>query len=127
VVTNAGPADAANVVVTDVLPSGVTFLSALPGGACTGAPTVVCSLGTIADGASATISIRARLDSSGDFTNSAAVSSPTADEDATDNSNSAAFAVSAAAANSVPTLDETMQILLAALMAALAIGILGRR
>src|SRR5262245_37936173 len=44
-VTNAGPSDATGVVVTDTLPSGVTFVSASPG--CAGTTVVTCNIGTL--------------------------------------------------------------------------------
>lgn len=56
-VTNQGLADANNVVVSDTIPAGTTFVSATPSPACTQAPNVVCTLGTLANGASTTITI----------------------------------------------------------------------
>ncbi len=48
-VTNAGPADATSVVVTDTLPANATLLSStFSGGTCTGTTTLTCNLGTIA-------------------------------------------------------------------------------
>jgi uncharacterized repeat protein (TIGR01451 family) len=59
-VTNNGPAAAPAVMLTDVLPTGVTFVSATsaPGTSCTqSAGTVRCSLGTLAKGASSTVPV----------------------------------------------------------------------
>jgi len=50
---------AGNVVLTDTLPANVTFVSATPSqGSCSGTATVTCALGTIAHGASATVTIQ---------------------------------------------------------------------
>ena len=60
---NAGPATAQNVVVTDPLPRAVTFKSASPStGTCTEANrTVNCALGSLAVGATRTITIKAKV------------------------------------------------------------------
>ncbi|MGZ4487697.1 MAG: DUF7507 domain-containing protein [Nocardioides sp.] len=59
-VRNSGPGDAAGVVVTDPLPAAVTFVSA--SSPCTyAAPTVSCSLGTVAAGETRTLTVRARV------------------------------------------------------------------
>ncbi|MFB3044425.1 MAG: DUF11 domain-containing protein, partial [Acidimicrobiia bacterium] len=75
-VSNAGPSDAVNVVVTDTLPAGVTFVSTT---GCAEDPNGVptCILGTIAAGASAMYTITVTVDSSttGTLTNSATVAS----------------------------------------------------
>jgi uncharacterized repeat protein (TIGR01451 family) len=58
-VTNSGPAPATAVVVTDVLPVGLSFVSSTP--ACTAVgQTVTCALGVIAAGASVTIDLATR-------------------------------------------------------------------
>ncbi|MDW8328439.1 MAG: right-handed parallel beta-helix repeat-containing protein [Candidatus Bipolaricaulota bacterium] len=58
-VTNNGPSPATNVVLTDTLPSSVTFVSVTPGTpTCAhSAGTVTCNLGSLANGGSATVTI----------------------------------------------------------------------
>ncbi|WP_459969577.1 DUF7507 domain-containing protein [Nocardioides pyridinolyticus] len=60
-VTNTGAADAMDVVVTDALPSGVTYVSAdTP---CTrSGSTVACALGKVPAGATRTLDVQARVD-----------------------------------------------------------------
>ena len=73
-VTNSGNANAANVNVTDTLPTGFALVSATPsqGGPCTGTTTIDCPLGTINAGASATVVIVATAASTcGPYTNTA--------------------------------------------------------
>lgn len=80
--TNDGPSDATGVVVTDMLPSEVVLDSA-PG--CTEAPvgTLTCNVGTLAVGDNAAFTVTVTVDSgtSGTITNTASVSSSTADPD----------------------------------------------
>jgi uncharacterized repeat protein (TIGR01451 family) len=86
-VTNNGPDDADNVTVTDTLPGGVTFISAVPSqGSCNQAAGIVtCNLGTITNGASATITIIVTPTVVGTITNTATVSSDEADLNTADN------------------------------------------
>ncbi len=57
-VTNNGPDAATNVTLTDTLPTNVVLVSATPSqGSCSGTTTVTCNLGTINDGANATVTI----------------------------------------------------------------------
>jgi uncharacterized repeat protein (TIGR01451 family) len=89
-VTNNGPDAAANVVVTDTLPASVTFVSATPSqGSCGQAAGVVtCNLGTLGNGATATISIVVRPTQAGIITNTAVVSTSTPDPDAANDTSS---------------------------------------
>ena len=78
VVSNSGDAVAANVVVTDTLPAGVTYLGANPEPTSLDGQTVSFSLGNLAIGASATVTIDVTVDATGgSVTNSASVSSDT--------------------------------------------------
>jgi uncharacterized repeat protein (TIGR01451 family) len=86
-VGNAGPADATNVTVDDPLPAGETLLAATPSqGSCVNA--VVCNLGTIPSGGSATITIVANVTAPAGSTlaNTATVSGDQPDPDPTNNS-----------------------------------------
>ncbi|HKI27650.1 MAG TPA: DUF11 domain-containing protein [Candidatus Sulfotelmatobacter sp.] len=54
-VSNAGPSDAPNVVVTDTLPVGVNFVSSTAG--CSGTTVLTCNLGTLVNGASTSFNV----------------------------------------------------------------------
>lgn len=76
-VTNAGPGTARSVLVADQLPAGATLLSVEPA-TCTGNPLLVCELGDLPAGSTATVTIVAQLadDLVGELTNSATAVSP---------------------------------------------------
>ena len=102
VVANAGPSDAVDLVVTDTLPAGVTFVSATGSGwTCTNAgnTSVSCLLPALATGATApAISLVVTAPSEATtLTNTASVASTTADADTTDNTDTASTDVTASA------------------------------
>jgi uncharacterized repeat protein (TIGR01451 family) len=79
-VRNSGPNPAAAVTVTDPLPAGVTFVSsATTAGSCSGTATVTCALGSLASGADATVTIVVRPTVAGPLSNTASVSTTSAD------------------------------------------------
>jgi uncharacterized repeat protein (TIGR01451 family) len=81
-----GGGDATNVVVTDTLPSQVTYVSAT-GGTCSKAgSTVTCNLGQVNAATTATVTIVVKTKKVGTLSNTASVSSP---EDAVLTNNSA--------------------------------------
>jgi uncharacterized repeat protein (TIGR01451 family) len=94
-VDNAGPDPATAVVLQDVLPPGVSVLSAIPSqGSCTlGAGFVSCGLGNLSSGASVSISIVATVSAGGTFTNSATVTAQETDPNVDNNSASAIYIV----------------------------------
>ena len=88
-VTNGGPSDAQNVVITDTLPVSTTFVSA-SGASCGGVAmggtgTLVCDVGPLAAGASAMVDVRLRVDDGAAdlqvLTNNATTGSDTPDPD----------------------------------------------
>jgi uncharacterized repeat protein (TIGR01451 family) len=83
------------VVLTDTLPGGASFVSATPSqGTCDS--TVSCNLGTIVSGSAATITLVVQVNGAsrdGTITNTAFVTSSTADPDPSDNSASATTTV----------------------------------
>jgi uncharacterized repeat protein (TIGR01451 family) len=68
-VSNAGPSDATGVVVTDSLPAGYTLVSATPSVGTWTAPT--WTVGSLANGASATLTIIATVNATGPYLNTA--------------------------------------------------------
>jgi uncharacterized repeat protein (TIGR01451 family) len=104
-VTNSGPDTASNVVVTDVLPAGTTFVSATSTqGTCTGTTTVTCTIGAMANGGTATITLVVTPPFEGVFTNTATVSNtPEVDPTPGNNAGTSATAVGSA---DIPTLSE---------------------
>lgn len=91
-VTNGGPSDATNVVFTDNLPTGTSFTSASAsqGTACTEDNNVVtCNLGSLADGATATVTIVVTVapETQGNITNTASAAGDETDPNAADSTN----------------------------------------
>jgi uncharacterized repeat protein (TIGR01451 family) len=128
-VTNGGPTAAAGVTVADILPAGVTFVSATPSqGTCNAASPVVCNLGTIGNGGMATIALVVQPTAAGPLSNTATVTSSTADVDPANNGSTALVTVQPASAfAAIPALDGRALMLLAALLAGVGMLIAGRR
>lgn len=90
-ILNNGPGTADNVVVTDVLPPAATLVSA-PG--CTGNPTLTCTVGTLAAGASASFTVTVTMPSTPQtVSNTAQVSTSTVDPNPANNSSTAQVGV----------------------------------
>lgn len=95
IVSNAGPSDAADVSVTDVLPAGFEIVSAVSAdGTCVTSTTdadddtTTCTMGTVVADSSVTITVVASVDPSlgaGPVTNTATVVSPTPDRNPSSN------------------------------------------
>jgi uncharacterized repeat protein (TIGR01451 family) len=71
--TNNGPSDATGVEVTDLLPTGLTFVSATPSPGTYDEGTGLWSIGPLANAAQATLTISATVDQAGTITNTASV------------------------------------------------------
>ncbi len=91
-VLNNGPANATNVVVTDTLPAGVSFLSSSIN--CTGGAVRTCNIGNLANGAQASFTIQVRVPanflssisaSTSNITNTSSVSATESDPDSSNN------------------------------------------
>jgi len=83
--TNNGPDDAPGVVVTDMLPSGYTFVSANPSEGTYDSGTGIWTIGDLADGDSETLEITATVNATGDYTNVATISGDYSDPDPDNN------------------------------------------
>ncbi|WP_405368079.1 Ig-like domain-containing protein, partial [Nonlabens sp. Asnod2-A12] len=102
-VSNAGPDEATNVVVTDI-PDNLTITN-VSGGACTAFP---CTIASIASGAAndVTITVTATIDSEGAFSNGATVE---ADQDDPDTANNQDLSTDANNQGTVPSVDPIAQ------------------
>ncbi|MBV8855593.1 MAG: DUF11 domain-containing protein [Acidobacteria bacterium] len=88
---NAGPSDATNVAVTDLLPAGLTFVSSTPSAGTYASGTGVWSVASLGSGASATLQVVALVSGTGTITNTAEVTaSDQPDPDSTPNNHVAA-------------------------------------
>ena len=120
-VTNAGPDAASNVVVTDRLPLNATFVDATASqGTCIhdARGDVICSLGTLASGQSATVTIQV-IPEAGSITNGAMVNSMASGgfgDPAFANNVTTTTVAANAHASDIPTTSEWAKILLAAAM-----------
>lgn len=86
-VSNAGPSDATSVEVTDLLPSGFSYVSDNGGGAYD-AVSGIWTVGTLANGNSTSLSILANVNATGNYTNIAEITGhDQADSDSTPNNN----------------------------------------
>lgn len=95
-VTNDGPSRANDLVVTDTLPAGVSYVS--HSGTCTvSGSTVTCTRNTLNSGATAVFRITVQAQTVGNWTNVASVDAAEDDPDASDNSDSETTTVRAAA------------------------------
>jgi uncharacterized repeat protein (TIGR01451 family) len=105
---NSGPSSASQVVVSDSLPVGATFVSSsATQGSCTGTATVTCSLGSLASGATATVTLKVRPTSAGTLSNGASVSSSTSDASSGNNQASTSTTVNSAPPPPPPTSTVT--------------------
>jgi len=85
-VANGGPSDATHVVLSDILPAEVTLGSAMPSqGNCSGTSTVICNLGNLPDGTTATVTIVVTPTTPGRIANTASVTGDEFDPDTTNN------------------------------------------
>lgn len=86
-VTNAGPNNALNVVVSDSLPAGISYVSgaASQGTVNQSSGTVTASLGTVLPGTTATVTINATPTSAGVVTNAATVVTASSDGNSANN------------------------------------------
>jgi uncharacterized repeat protein (TIGR01451 family) len=120
-VTNNGPNTANAVVVTDTIPTNTTFVSATPTqGTCTGTTTVTCTLGAIANGGSAMITLKVTPSTEGPLSNTASVSAAP-QPDPTPANDSSAAVVTVLPAVAIPAIITLMLALLGALLAAIAL------
>jgi uncharacterized repeat protein (TIGR01451 family) len=112
-VTNGGPGSATGTTVTDILPPGTTFVSAIPSqGSCSGTTTVTCNLGTLANAASASIALTITLPSTaGPVSNTASVTTTSTDPNPANNSSTSTITV--VPASQIPAMSPLMLLLLA--------------
>ena len=125
-VSNAGPFDATNVVVTDTLPAGTTFIST---SGCAEDPNGIptCTVGTIVAGGSAQYTITTTVDpgATGTLTNTISVTSDIADPNPGNNSASEETTIQESAA--IPTMNEWGMIFMSLMIAGSALWIISRR
>lgn len=95
-VTNNGPSLATGITVTDVLPAGISFVSAATsqGSCANNSGTVTCNVGNLAIQASAAITLTVSATAAGSVTNTASVKASEPDSNAANNQASALVTVS---------------------------------
>jgi len=106
-VSNAGPTSATGVTLIDNLGAGLTYVSATPSqGSCSGTGPVTCNLGTINNGANATVTLVATASIAGPLVNAVNVEGDDVDPNpANDSDSETVNAAPAAPVAAVPALD----------------------
>jgi large repetitive protein len=121
-VTNHGPGTATGVTVTDPLPANFALIHAsTTQGSCSGTTTVICTLGTLANGASATITLQGQVTASGMLNNTATIN----EADGVVSNNSSVVGLAANVAN-IPTASEYGLMMLALLLGFAGIVVMRR-
>jgi uncharacterized repeat protein (TIGR01451 family) len=93
-VTNQGPAAASGVMLSDVLPKNVSFVSAVPAqGSCSGTTTVNCSIGSLGVGSVASVAITVKTRLRGTLSNIATTTATQVDPNGANNSATATTTV----------------------------------
>jgi uncharacterized repeat protein (TIGR01451 family) len=118
VVTNLGPNTATAVTVTDVLPPNTTFVAATPGGLCTVNTTLTCTFPTLANGATATVTLSLRPTVPGPLVNTATVSASAANPDPNPGNNTATSTITVIPASNIPAISPLALLLLCIALAA---------
>jgi hypothetical protein len=105
-VTDSGPSASTGVVFSAALTGNAQFVSATASqGSCTQAPPIECSLGSLANGAKATVTLVAQPVASGTLVASAQVNGSETDPTAANNSATASVAVTGSAVNPQPAIS----------------------
>ncbi|OKS87531.1 Ig-like domain-containing protein [Mucilaginibacter polytrichastri] len=91
-VSNNGPSMATNVSVSDLLPSGFTYVSATPDAGTYNNTMGVWAIGNLANAGTQTLTITASVNTTGSYTNTATVTGTEADSDPTNNSSQVTIA-----------------------------------
>lgn len=104
-VTNTGPSAAQGVSLSTTLANTIAYQSTTASvGSCTGTSQVICSLGSLASGATATVKVTGTALNSGSVESTALVSSSTYDPVQSNNIGTATTSVSGTALSAVPTM-----------------------
>jgi uncharacterized repeat protein (TIGR01451 family) len=110
-IANNGPLPATNTRLSDTLPPGLTVSSATPSqGACSGAPALVCSLGTVQSGQSAAVTIVATATAAGTLANTASVAADQVDPNPSNNSATTGTSVTADADMAIAKAQSAAQV-----------------
>jgi large repetitive protein len=118
-VLNQGPATATGVNVVERLPSGYDYVASTPSQGVYDAATGAWAIGTLANGAHVTLTLRARVLSTGDYANQATVIGREPDPNPDDNTDTVTPEPAVpppTQQHSIPTLSEWAMLLLLALM-----------
>jgi len=122
VVVNNGPDTATGVVVTDPLPANFQLASATSTqGSCTGTTTVTCTIGTMLDNATVTITITGHATAVGVLMNTATVDANETEAVTSNNESSAGPLASHVPGHNIPTASEWGLLMLALMLGVLAI------
>jgi uncharacterized repeat protein (TIGR01451 family) len=94
--SNSGPDTAKEVIVMDMLPSGYTYVSSVPGTGTYNAGTGIWDIGTVSPGFSTVLTILVKVKPTGTYTNTANIDGSVVDSNNGNNSASASITLCAA-------------------------------